>query len=70
MKKKKKLAAPEPTTAPCAVCEGPMKHVRTIPAAGLMSEMQSFRCTVCGCPRTQERQDQPQAHQPAVSAAA
>jgi hypothetical protein len=45
-----------------------MKLVRTIPAAGFMSEMYSFRCTVCGCPRTEERQDEPEIA--AVSAAA
>ena len=49
---RKKSIALKPTTGPCAVCAGPMKHIRTIPAAGFMSEMHSFCCTVCGCPRT------------------
>ncbi len=68
---KKKSEALKPTTAPCGVCEGPMKHVRTIPAAGFMTEMHSFRCTVCGCPRTEDRPDeqQPQ-HQPGARVAA
>ena len=66
---KKKPEPLKPATAPCAVCEGPMTHVRTIPAAGFMAEMYSFRCTVCGCPRTEERQDGPQ-RQAAISAAA
>ena len=47
-----------------------MKHIRTIPAAGFMSEMHSFCCTVCGCPRTEERQDEPQTVQAAERAAA
>jgi hypothetical protein len=61
MKKKKaasKSAAPKPTTGPCTVCQGEMELVRTIPAAGFMSEMYSFRCTVCGCPRTEEKREQ------------
>lgn len=57
---KKKKQASKPTTTPCSVCEGPMQHIRTIPAAGFMAEMHSFRCTVCGCPRTEERQQEPQ----------
>ncbi len=68
--KKKKLISVTPTTAPCAVCEGAMKHTRTIPAAGFMSEMHSFRCTVCGCPRTEDRLDGPQTVQAAAHAAA
>jgi hypothetical protein len=67
--KKKKTEVLKPATAPCAVCEGPMKHVRTIPAAGFMTEMHSFRCTVCGCPRTEDRPDEPQ-YQPAAQVAA
>ena len=68
---KKKSAALKPTTtAPCGVCEGPMKHVRIIPAAGFMTEMHSFRCTVCGCPRTEDRPDEQQQYQPAARAAA
>ncbi|MET0671046.1 MAG: hypothetical protein ABWY66_13700 [Xanthobacteraceae bacterium] len=69
MKKKKSIAF-KPSTAPCAVCDGPMKHIRTIPAAGFMSEMHSFRCTVCGCPRTEDRLDGPQTVQAAEHAAA
>ena len=64
----RKSEAFKPTTAPCAVCQGTMKLIRTIPAAGFMSEMYSFRCTVCGCPRTEDRQDEPDIA--AVSAAA
>ena len=67
---KRKSEAFKPTTAPCAVCQGAMKLIRTIPAAGFMSEMYSFRCTVCGCPRTEDRQDEAQMDQAAVSAAA
>jgi hypothetical protein len=66
---KRKSEANKPTTTPCGVCGGSMKLIRTIPAAGFMSEMHSFRCTVCGCPRTEDRQDELQT-QPAVSAAA
>ena len=33
-----------------------MKHTRTIPAAGIMRELHSFICAVCGCPRTEEPQ--------------
>ena len=69
MKKKKSIAL-KPATAPCAVCEGPMKHIRTIPAAGFMSEMHSFRCTICGCPRTEDCQDEPQTVQATERAAA
>jgi hypothetical protein len=56
---KKKKSAPKPTTGLCAVCQGEMKHIRTIPAAGFMAEMYTFRCTVCGCPRTEEKSEQP-----------
>jgi hypothetical protein len=66
---KKKSVAPKPATAPCTVCEGPMEHIRTIPAAGFMSEMHSFRCTVCGCPRTEDRRE-PETIQAAERAAA
>jgi hypothetical protein len=52
----KKPKAPPPETAPCEVCAGPMKHTRTIPAAGIMRELHSFICAVCGCPRTEEPQ--------------
>ena len=45
-----------PNTRPCHICEGRMEHVRTIPAAGFMPELYSFRCAVCGCPRTEEMQ--------------
>jgi hypothetical protein len=65
---RKKKQQPKPTTGPCSVCEGTMQHVRTIPAAGFMAEMNTFRCTVCGCPRTEERQNEPQRED--VSAAA
>ncbi len=45
-----------PKTGPCRICEGRMEHVRTIPAAGFMPALHSFRCTVCGCPRTEDLQ--------------
>jgi hypothetical protein len=67
---RKKSITLKPVTGPCPVCAGPMKHIRTIPAAGFMSEMHSFCCTVCGCPRTEERQDEPQTVQAAERAAA
>jgi hypothetical protein len=54
--RKKKVEAPEPSTAPCAVCEGIMTFVRTIPAAGIMPDLHCFSCSVCGCPRTEEPQ--------------
>jgi hypothetical protein len=50
----KKPKAPPPETGPCQVCSGAMKHLRTIPAAGIMRELHSFICTGCGCPRTEE----------------
>lgn len=50
----KKPKSPPPVTGPCEVCDGTMKHTRTIPAAGIMREMHNFVCTVCGCPRTEE----------------
>ena len=50
----KKTKAP-PVTAPCDICSGAMRHSRTIPAAGIMRELHSFLCTVCGCPRTEEQ---------------
>jgi hypothetical protein len=52
MSKKPKL--PSPVAEPCEVCAGAMKHVRTIPAAGIMRELHTFICSVCGCPRTEE----------------
>lgn len=66
---RKKSAAPKPSTAPCAVCNESMKHVRTIPAAGIMPEMNCFSCTVCGCPRTEEPQSELQAETPQRAAA-
>ena len=65
---KKKSVALKPTTAPCAVCAGQMKHVRTIPAAGFMAAMHSFRCTVCGCPRTEDGLDDGQSAPVSVAA--
>jgi hypothetical protein len=52
--RRKRVEVPVPATAPCAVCEGPMKLVRTIPAAGIMPALHCFSCDVCGCPRTEE----------------
>ena len=57
---RKKSKAPIPTTVPCAVCEGTMTFVRTIPAAGIMPDLHCFSCSVCGCPRTEE--PQPETH--------
>ncbi len=51
----KKSKAPLPVTATCEICSGAMRHIRTIPAAGIMRELHSFLCTVCGCPRTEEQ---------------
>ena len=52
---KKKKTVELPTTGPCAVCQGAMKHIRSIPAAaGLAPALHCFKCEVCGCPRTEE----------------
>ena len=53
-KPNRKPKGPPPETGPCQVCTGAMKHIRTIPAAGIMRELHTFICTVCGCPRTEE----------------
>ncbi len=50
----KKPKSPPPAAEPCQVCTGEMRHIRTIPAAGIMPELHTFICTVCGCPRTEE----------------
>ena len=44
---KKKKTVELPTTGPCAVCQGAMKHIRSIPAAaGLAPALHCFKCEV------------------------
>ena len=50
---KKKTAAPPPKTAPCKVCAGEMTYLATIPAAGKLPALYSFKCSVCGARRTE-----------------
>jgi hypothetical protein len=38
----------------CAVCEGQMDHVTTIPAAPNLPELLHFRCRSCGSYKTVE----------------
>ena len=43
----------------CAVCQGKMDHVSTIPAAPKLPELLRFRCRTCGSYKTVEGMSAP-----------
>ena len=53
MKKKKSIPTPVPTTAPCHVCSNEMIYLATIPPAARLPALYSFKCSSCGCRRTE-----------------
>lgn len=48
----------------CAICGGPMKLIRTIPAAWILPELRSYRCEACANIRTVEREIELQNREP------
>ena len=48
---KKKTASLK--TAPCHVCAGEMGYVVTLPEAGNLPPLHTFKCQVCGVRRTE-----------------
>ena len=53
----KKKSAPPVKTAPCQVCAGEMVYVATIPSAGRLPQLYTFKCRECGCRRTELREE-------------
>ena len=49
----KKKTAPTPKTAPCQVCAGEMVYLATIPPAGKLPALYTFKCSACGVRRTE-----------------
>ena len=49
----KKKPAPSLKTAPCHVCAGEMAYVVTLPEAGNLPPLHTFKCQVCGVRRTE-----------------
>ena len=49
----KKKTFPPLKTVPCQVCAGEMVYVATIPPAGKLSALYTFKCSACGVRRTE-----------------